>query len=174
MTTKIFEKDQDLKSNVTVPEFRVYEYSAEIAEKDFDNKSFGDVIDKCTDPRLEAVFADREEAIAYAEKNCPVCEVTHNMGNCIKHARVSGLAVEEYKNDEYCGTWFESKYPKKRIRFQVDYHDFDNGATSPFDTITEDRDYTAEEYTEDLKNMNDDDYNKLLEHGYFILTKIDD
>ena len=56
--------------------------------------------------------------------------------------------------------------------YEVDFHDFRNGATSPIDTIVETSSYTAEDYLYEIEH-NGSDWEEEAEHGEFILVPID-
>lgn len=57
-------------------------------------------------------------------------------------------------------------------KYEVDFHDFRNGATSAIDSIVETSDYTAEDYLYDLER-NDSEWAEEAKHGEFILVPID-
>lgn len=57
-------------------------------------------------------------------------------------------------------------------RFQVDFLDYNNGATSPIDTVTAPDDYTAEQYVKDCEANAEPDWVEMLHNGQVTLTEI--
>ena len=60
------------------------------------------------------------------------------------------------------------------MRYQVDFYDYSNGATSPIDTIEAPEGYTAADYINDCKGNADDAWNEMLAGGKVELVKIED
>lgn len=60
------------------------------------------------------------------------------------------------------------------MRYQVDFYDYSNGATSPIDTIEAPEGYTAEDYIRDCQENADDAWNEMLAGGKVELVKIED
>jgi hypothetical protein len=60
------------------------------------------------------------------------------------------------------------------MRYQVDFYDYSNGATSPIDTIEAPEGYTAEDYIRDCQENADDAWNEMLASGKVELVKIED
>ena len=58
-------------------------------------------------------------------------------------------------------------------RYQVNFYDYDNGATSPIDTITAPSEYTAEDYIADCKTNDYDGWTEMFDHGEITLEEID-
>lgn len=59
-------------------------------------------------------------------------------------------------------------------KYQVDFYDPDNGATSPIDTINAPDGYTAEDYIRDCRKNADDDFIVMIERGTVTLTPIEE
>ena len=50
-------------------------------------------------------------------------------------------------------------------KYEIDFYDKRNGATSPIDTVEAPAGYTAEQYIEDCKKNADKDWNDMLAEG---------
>lgn len=59
-------------------------------------------------------------------------------------------------------------------KFEVDFTDNRNGATSAIDTITVADNYTADDYIRDCKENADDDWNEMLANGQITLVEVED
>lgn len=55
------------------------------------------------------------------------------------------------------------------MKYQVNFYDYENGATSEIDVIEARKGYTAEEYIEDCSHNADDEWNEMLKHGLISL-----
>ena len=53
------------------------------------------------------------------------------------------------------------------LRYQINYHDYNNGATSAWETVEAERGYTGEDFAENISKYGDEDEMELLDHGYF-------
>ena len=62
----------------------------------------------------------------------------------------------------------------KTVKYQVEFYDYNNGATSPIDTIEAPEDYTAEQYIKDCKENADPEWSEMLENGEVKLYAIED
>lgn len=51
------------------------------------------------------------------------------------------------------------------MKYQVNFKNYETGATSEIDVIEARKGYTAEEYVDDCLHNADDDWNEMLEHG---------
>lgn len=51
------------------------------------------------------------------------------------------------------------------MKYQINFYDYENGATSEIDVIEARKGYTAEEYVDDCLHNASDDWNVMLEHG---------
>ena len=60
------------------------------------------------------------------------------------------------------------------MKYEVDYYDPENGATSPIDTLDAPEGYTAEDYISDCESNADDEYCKMLARGKVTLISIED
>lgn len=58
------------------------------------------------------------------------------------------------------------------MKYEVDFLDYANGATSPIDIIDARPGYTPDDYVADCKENADDDWNQMLQGGMVILTEI--
>lgn len=58
------------------------------------------------------------------------------------------------------------------MKYEVDFHDRRNGATSAIDTIDAPEGYTAEDYVKDCRENADDDWNEMLGHGEVTLIPV--
>ena len=56
------------------------------------------------------------------------------------------------------------------MKYEVDYHDHEAGATSPIDTIDAPEGYTAEQYILDCLDNADDAWNEMLSKGTVTLV----
>ena len=57
--------------------------------------------------------------------------------------------------------------------YQIEYYDYTNGATSPIDVVhTNDPDYTAEKYIDDVRKNADPDYIDMIDNGRIDVIKI--
>lgn len=59
------------------------------------------------------------------------------------------------------------------MKYEIDFHDYKNGATSPIDTVEAPVGYTAEEYIEDCKHGADKEWNEMLASGEVIVIPIE-
>lgn len=59
-------------------------------------------------------------------------------------------------------------------RYEVDFYDYNNGATEAIDTITAALDYTAEQYIEDCRHNADAEWCELFDHGVITLHPVND
>lgn len=59
-------------------------------------------------------------------------------------------------------------------KYEVNFTDYETGATSPIDTVIKPEGYTAEQYIKDCKENADDDWNAMLTGGTVTLIEIDD
>ena len=59
------------------------------------------------------------------------------------------------------------------MKYEVDFHDFNNGATSAIDTISAPADYTAEQYLADCAENADGEWNQMLANGEVTLVAVD-
>lgn len=59
-------------------------------------------------------------------------------------------------------------------KFEVDFTDNRNGATSAIDNITVADNYTADDYIRDCKENADDDWNEMLANGQITLVEVED
>ena len=60
------------------------------------------------------------------------------------------------------------------MKYQVNYTDANNGATSAIDTITAEKGYTAEQYVEDCRKNADQEWIDMLDSGTVELVAIGD
>lgn len=58
-------------------------------------------------------------------------------------------------------------------KYQVDFYDYDNGATSAIDTVEGPDDYTAEQYVKDCEENADEEWVEMLHNGEVTLTEIE-
>lgn len=58
-------------------------------------------------------------------------------------------------------------------KYEVNYYDPSNGATSPIDVVEAPEGYTAEQYVADCAEYADDDWNEMLEAGIVTLTEVE-
>ncbi len=59
-------------------------------------------------------------------------------------------------------------------KYEVNYTDYETGATSPIDTVIRPDGYTAEQYIKDCADNADADWNEMLNGGTVTLAEIDD
>lgn len=59
------------------------------------------------------------------------------------------------------------------MKYQVEYYDPSNGATSPIDVIEKPEGYTAEDYIADCAKYADDEWNEMLEAGSVTLIEVE-
>lgn len=58
-------------------------------------------------------------------------------------------------------------------KFEVDFYDYSNGATSPIGIIIADDNYTAEDYVRDCEHNADDDWCEMLKGGRVTLVEVE-
>lgn len=59
-------------------------------------------------------------------------------------------------------------------KIQVEFHDFNNGATSPIDVIEVDDNYTEQDYIDDCINLDDESWREFFENGEVIFVEIEE
>jgi hypothetical protein len=57
-------------------------------------------------------------------------------------------------------------------KYEVNFTDYETGATSPIDTVIKPDGYTADQYIKDCKENADDEWNRMLENGEVTLVEI--
>lgn len=103
----------------------------------------------------------------------------------IKECRGMSLDDIEDAIKEQCertGSIYECDYYKigtaevdgPRVQYVVYFHDYENGATSPIDTIEETIDYTAEDYIDECKMNDYDGWTEMFDHGEITLEEFTD
>ena len=60
------------------------------------------------------------------------------------------------------------------MKYQIDFTDYRNGATSSIDIVWAPAGYTAEEYIEDCKYYADKEWNEMLANGKVTVIPIED
>lgn len=60
----------------------------------------------------------------------------------------------------------------KMKKYEVNFTDYETGATSPIDTIVKPDGYTPEQYIADCKTNADDEWNEMLKNGEITLVEI--
>lgn len=58
-------------------------------------------------------------------------------------------------------------------KFEVDFYDYRNGATSPIDIIIADDNYTSDDYVRDCEQNADNDWREMLNCGIVILVEVE-
>lgn len=127
----------------------------------------GMVITAIDDPTVAAIFDDsirRVEAVQYAD--------------C---SNIDGMTADqirfEYPNHVIEGFDPESEEFEeivKIVKYQIDFYDYSNGATSPIDTVDAQEGYTAEQYIADCEKNANEDWREMLRGGEVIVIAIDD
>ena len=93
------------------------------------------------------------------------------------------IEAERFYSDMDCKSPDEAfekimKDMKEAKEVQVEYHDYRNGATSPIDVITVEKDYTPDDYIRDCKSNADSDgleaYEEMEENGEFIFVELNE
>lgn len=56
------------------------------------------------------------------------------------------------------------------MKYEVNFHDYETGATSPIDNVEAPEGYTAKQYIRDCKANADDDWNEMLKLGEVTLA----
>ena len=59
-------------------------------------------------------------------------------------------------------------------KYEVDFYDYTNGATSPIDTIEAPEGYTAEDYIRDCESNADQEWVDMLKNGDVTLVPVED
>lgn len=59
-------------------------------------------------------------------------------------------------------------------QYQVNFRDYNNGATSAIDVITAPDGYTAEQYIADCRANADDEWNEMLANGEVTLLEVEE
>lgn len=54
---------------------------------------------------------------------------------------------------------------ENKMKYEVNFHDYETGATSPIDNIEAPEGYTARQYIKDCKANADDEWNQMLKNG---------
>jgi hypothetical protein len=61
----------------------------------------------------------------------------------------------------------------KMKKYEVNFTDYETGATSPIDTVIKPDGYTADQYIKDCKENADDEWNEMLARGTVTLIEVD-
>lgn len=59
-------------------------------------------------------------------------------------------------------------------KYEVNFYDYNNGATSAIDVIEADDNYTAEQYIADCEANADDEWNEMLKNGEITLVEVEE